>query len=106
QGERPLAPRRSSVEELRTSHAEQEDSASGSLGDVLQQIEEGRLRPVDVLEDRDEGTIGRQELEELPDRREELVGPVHVRVQTDRARDLCRDRRAVLLLRKSLGQRG
>ena len=64
--------------------------------DVLQQVEEGRLGPVDVLEQHDERRVRRHDLEEAAHRPEGLldVAPTVVLAEPDRCRDAGRRRSA------------
>ena len=67
-------PGRAALEELGPRHAEeQERRVAAEVGDVLDQVEERRLAPVDVIEDDDERPLGRGLLERLPDRPRDLV---------------------------------
>ena len=59
---------------------------------------------MDVLEDRDEGTIDCEDLEEAPGRWKELVGSVQMGGQADGARDLVGDPRPILFPGQSLRQ--
>ena len=57
-----------------TSQAHQQDwGVPGPIGHVLDQIEEGGLRPVDVVEHGDQRLAFGQGLQELADRPEHLV---------------------------------
>src|SRR5262245_21829222 len=59
------APRRPDVEELRPGNAQKEQGrTSGEVSDMLDQVEERLLPPVDVVEDADERCVGRLLLEE------------------------------------------
>ena len=65
------APRRASVEQLGSSHAEKQDrDSSRPVGEVLDEVEERRLSPVDVVEHHDERTPRRESLEEARGSRE------------------------------------
>jgi len=58
------SPSRSVLEELRPSRAEHEHRSLRPLAEVLDQVEQRRLRPMDVLEDRDDGVRAGQRLEQ------------------------------------------
>ena len=63
------------VEELRPREAEQEDrGVAAQVGYVLDEVEEVRLAPVDVVEDDHERLVGCVRLEELAERPGDLVG--------------------------------
>ena len=69
------APAWTLLEQLGTSVAEDEDRrVPRPVDDVLDHVEEGRLAPVDVLEDDDEGPIAGEGLEELAHGPERLLG--------------------------------
>jgi hypothetical protein len=66
--------RRPTLARLRTRHAQEEDGSVTYGGlEMLEQIEECRLRPVDVVEDDDQRAVGGEGLEEPPDGPEALV---------------------------------
>ena len=68
------APAAAPVEQLRPRHAEQQDRRAGRQErDVLEQIEEHVLGPLDVVEDGDERPFGRDRLEQLAERPRDLV---------------------------------
>ena len=67
-------PARAAVEQLRPGHAEQQDRrVAGEVGDVLDQVEEGLLAPVHVVEHADERRLGRDRLEQLAERPGDLL---------------------------------
>ncbi len=69
------APRRSPVEQLGPRHAEEEDGhPAGQVGDVLDEVEEGLLAPLDVVEETDDRLLRGVGLEELAERPRDLVG--------------------------------
>ena len=72
---RPFAePVRSLLEELRAGDADEEDRRfPGPLREVLDQVEERGLRPVNVLEEDDQRTAAGQRREESPRRPEDLL---------------------------------
>jgi hypothetical protein len=63
---------------------------------VLDEIEEGRLRPVEVVEDKHEGTAARERLEEPADGPERLVGGDLGLAEADEIRGATRDNLGVL----------
>src|SRR5439155_23518962 len=64
-------PRRLALDEIGAREAEQEDGrVTDPAREVLDQVEEGRLGPVDVLEADDEGARPGERLEQLADRPE------------------------------------
>jgi len=83
-----LQPVGSALEQIRAGGAKQEERRSGRRGgDVLNQVEEGVLRPVDVLEDDDERLPRRLDFEELARTPEHLVQREVGLGQTDRGGD-------------------
>ena len=69
------APAATPVEQLGPGHAnEQDGSARGEEGDVLEEIQEGVLAPLDVVEDGDHRRFGCDRLEQLAKRPGDLVG--------------------------------
>ena len=68
------APGRAPLEQLRPGHAEEQDRCvAREVGDVLDQVEERRLAPVDVVEDDDERPLARSRLEQLAERPGDLL---------------------------------
>ena len=68
-------PGRPAIEEFRTRHAEEKDgSAAREIGDVLDQLEEGLLAPLDVVEDAEQRFLCGFRFEELPESPRDLVG--------------------------------
>ncbi len=62
------------LQQFRAGQAQQHDEGvAGPVGDVLQQVEQGRLGPVHVVEPQDQRASGRQRLEEGPDGPEALL---------------------------------
>ena len=60
------APRRPHVEQVGARHAEEQDRrVAAQVGDVLDQVEEGRLAPVQVVEDDHDRPLGGPRLEQL-----------------------------------------
>ena len=81
------APADAEVEELGPRHREQEQrDAVDPLGQVLDEVEERGLRPLQVVEHDDDGTIRRESLEEAADRPEAAPRPVPVRWRSRAAR--------------------
>ena len=71
----PARPPRADLEKLRARHAEeQERGVARPVGEVLDQVEEGRLGPVDVVEHHGHRPVAREVLEELADAPERLLG--------------------------------
>ena len=68
-------PARSSLPELRTSRADELDRTRHRCGQRLDEVEQARIRPVDVLDERDDGAVGRDRLEvPLPGRQRSRDG--------------------------------
>jgi hypothetical protein len=68
------SPLRPALDEVRARRAEeQERCVLDGLHEVVDEVEERRLGPVDVVEDDDEGSLCGQVLEELPRTPEELL---------------------------------
>ena len=86
------APARSLLEQIRSSHAEKKDrGVARPVGDVLEQIEEDGLGPLDVVEHDDLRSIGGAGLEQLPERKLRLgrrFADHGVRLDADREQDL------------------
>src|SRR5688572_7361327 len=61
----------SSLDQVGTGKAQEEDSPARLFRDVVDEIEERRLGPMEVLEHDDEGAPGSKGLEEATDRREQ-----------------------------------
>ena len=86
----PAAP---AVEQLRSGHAQEKDrSARGQERDVLEEIEEDVLSPLDVVEDRDERRLGRHSLEQLAERPRDLVRRSYAGLLEERVERLGRSR--------------
>ena len=69
------APRRPGVEQLRPRHAEEQDRrVAAEVGDVLDQVQEGRLAPMHVLEDDDDRPLSRARLQQLAEGPGDLLG--------------------------------
>ena len=68
------APVGSDVEQLRAGRADQQDRRlPRPVGDVLDEVEQCRLRPVDVVDHDDERAFRRERLEQSPGRPEQLL---------------------------------
>ena len=68
-------PRRARIEQLGACDAEEQDRrVTAEVGHVLEQVEERRLGPLDVVEEHDEWTLCRCLLEELAGRPGGLLG--------------------------------
>ena len=68
------APQGPLVEELRPRHADEQDPGiAGPVSEMVEEIEEGRLGPLHVVEDEDDGAILRQRLDQLANRPEGLL---------------------------------
>ena len=73
--DRRPSPRRPQLREVRARHAADEDRRVATpAGEVLDEVEEGRLRPLDVVEHEHERLLARERLEQAADRRVELIG--------------------------------
>ena len=70
----PAGPARTAVQQLGPPHAEKQDRRSTApVRDMLDQVEQGRLGPVQVVPDDDERTLGGRLLEQLADGERDLV---------------------------------
>jgi hypothetical protein len=70
----PPAPRGALLQELGAREAEEQDrDVAGEVDDGLDEVEEGGLRPLKVVEDEQQGEIEGERLEQLADRPERLV---------------------------------
>ena len=95
--DRRAAPARALVEQVGSREAEKQDRCvAAPAGDVLEQVEERRLGPVDVLEADDERALARERLEQPPDRPERLFA----RGRRRRPRRRCRARARRSALRR------
>ena len=87
----PAGPR---IEQLRTRHAQQEERAVGALRELLHEVEQGGLGPVDVVEDEDDRTFPSPRLQEAADRPGGLLRAARAR-QAEQAAEARGDRRGV-----------
>jgi hypothetical protein len=87
-----LLPGGSDVEELVAGEADEQDGPLRRPEHVLDEVEQGGFRPVDVLEDDDEGSGGRHGLEQLADAPESLLDRELVPREADGRRDAPLDR--------------
>src|SRR6266545_2598428 len=97
------APGRPGLSELAARSAEDEDGGLGPLAEVLDQVEECRLRPVDVVEDEDDRPVSGDRLDEAADSPEGLARCCRSFGQSDQLGDPLRDLLGVVLLGKQLG---
>ena len=85
-------PGASLIQQLRACQTHEQDRRiARPVGDVLDQIQERGLRPVDVLEHQDHGGIDGQTFDELAERPEDLLGGDGRLAQTDQLTDAIRD---------------
>ena len=92
------APVRSRVEELRARGAHEHDRrVARPVHDVVDDVEERGLGPVDVLPERDERPFGRQDLEEPPDRPRRFLGGADALADAQDLAEATRDRGGVLV---------
>ena len=83
----------SHLEKLGAGEAEEEDRrVPRPIGDMVDEIEERRLGPMEILEDDDQWTLARERLEQLPHRPEGLLRRPSCRGPTDRGVDPRGDR--------------
>ena len=76
---RAATPRRPDVEQIRTRHAaEQDRHAPRPSGDVVDEVQERGLPPVDIVEDQEERHVLRDRLDEVTDRPERLLRRSHL----------------------------
>ena len=89
------APRRTVVQELGTRRADEEDRrVPRQVGDRLDEVEQGRLGPVDVVDEDDERPLVGEVLQRATERPDELfLG--RRRLETDEADEAARDRRCL-----------
>ena len=84
---RRLAPRRPPLEQLVAGRAQEQDRpVPGVGGQVAQQVQEGRLRPLDVVQDDHERSDRGQDLEEPADAPEQLADRERRIAEADRRR--------------------
>ena len=70
-----LGQRRSDVAQLRAGQANEQDRhLSDPLGEVLQEVEQQRLRPLDVVDDHHHGAVSREGLDQTAEGPERLLG--------------------------------
>jgi hypothetical protein len=91
-GARPV---RARVEELRSRRASNQGRGPGEPDDVLDEVEQGRLRPVDVVYDRDQRPIACHVLEEDACRPEDLLRPRRLVGCTDGSEQSLRSERLI-----------
>ena len=92
----PAAPGATRVEQLRSSHADDEQRrVAHPVGDVLDQVEKRRLGPVDVVEDDDERLLLRERLEQPAHGPERLLGRAAGAVPADDRGDPLGDDRGI-----------
>src|SRR6266511_4313662 len=102
--ELPAAPHGTDVEQLRASEADQEDwSVAGPVRDVIDEIQEGRLAPLDVVEDEHERALPRVRLEELACCPECLLTRARAADEAERRSEARRDHLSVLVARQPRG---
>ena len=104
---RPAArPERPALEQLRPGEAEKQDRSASEVGDVLHELEEGRLCPVHVLEHQDERPVRGERLEHAPGRTEGLLARRCTLARADGAGDARSDGRAFGIAREELRDPG
>ena len=90
---------------FRASQAEQEERAAVPEAlDVLEQIEQRRLGPVDVVDGKDERPLAREFLEDPSERPRDLISGGRVVARSDRTHDPRRDRGRVTIAGDDLGE--
>jgi hypothetical protein len=88
----PASPAGAHVEQVRPGEADQQDrDVPRPVGQVLDEVEEDRLSPVDVVEDKHDGLPPCRRLEQRPHRCEAGLDPGRGLDQPDRLRDPQRD---------------
>ena len=90
-----LGPVRMLVEQIASRRAHEHERRLGRVDDRADQVEEGLLGPVDVIDHDDERSLGGQRLEHARDRPERLLDREHGVDQTDRRADPLRHVRAL-----------
>ena len=98
--ERSLGPRRPLVEQLGPREADGEDRPGGPLRELLDQVEQRRLGPVDVLEHEQQRTLAGERLEEAADGPRALAGGCRALGEPDQLEHALHDELGVLGLRK------
>ena len=98
-GELAAAPRRTGVQQLLPGQADQQDGrAPRPVGQVIDQVQEGGLRPVEVVEHQDQGALGRHDLERSPNGPEGFLGGRGGGRDAHQAGDLTGERRSFRIL--------
>ena len=103
------SPGRPGVEEVRTREAEEQDRrATREAEDVLEQVEQRGLRPVDVVHRDDERSRDGERLEEPAERPGGLLGRARLVARADRAKDqpLCDVPAVDVRQKRTEGRRG
>ena len=96
-------PRRPFLEQLGPRQAQDDDPRPArEARDVLQQVEQRRLGPVDVVDDEDERSLACKRLEESSKRPGGLFAGTADRVRSERAGNAVRDRLSTLVVRHQL----
>ena len=96
-------PRRPFLEELGPCQAQDDNPRPArETRDVLQQVEQRRLGPVDVVDDEDERSLACKRLEESSKRPGGLFAGTADRVRSERAGNAVRDRLSTLVVRHQL----
>ena len=105
--ELPSAPGRAQVEELGAREADEEDGrVPRPVGDVLDEVEERRLAPVDVVEDDHDRPPAREDLEQVPHGPEALLGRADLASEADEPRHELGDDRGVVVALEPGGDEG
>jgi hypothetical protein len=100
------APPRALLEQMWSRNAEDEHRRLGDPGaEILDQVEQRRLGPVDVFENDDERTLPGQSLEETPDRPEDLAGGRTALGSSGQLEHALRDGAGVRVVREQGGDR-
>ena len=99
------APAGAEVEELGSRHREQEQrDAVDPLGEVVDEVEQRRFRPLQVVEDDDDRTVERELLEEASDRPEQLLDRRRLGGDPERLGQLGEDRLGIVDAGEAIAQ--
>ena len=99
-------PRRAFLEQLRPGRRDDHDRPVGEAGEVLDQVEQPRLGPVEVVERDHERGVVRHALEQPPERPLDLLARAAATTGADRDRDAVGDLLAAIDIGEPQGQAG
>ena len=99
-------PGRADLEQIGTRQAEEQNRPAREAADILEQVEEGRLGPVKIVDDDDERPIAPECLDEPPNGPEDLFRPRVAVAEAHRTGDPVNDQLGALVICDELGERG